>query len=94
MKKTLIFAFSLASFLASGQANNSPEETPLELKYAAEGSFEVISKDKIQELFTTDVLIEIESRRHATKYIDWDATEYSIIRIFPKSVLNSTTTNH
>lgn len=56
---------------------------------AEEGTFQVIRHDKVQEVFTTDFLVEIESRRHTNEDIYWQYSEHSTIYIPSAATINS-----
>lgn len=54
---------------------------------AQEGSYELIPQSKIIEVFTIDVLCEIEARRSETQIVNWHVSDYTIIRILPRKPL-------
>lgn len=53
-------------------------------QWAPEGTYEFIPQSKVIEVFTTDVLCEIEARRAENEYVEWRVSELTLIRIYPR----------
>jgi hypothetical protein len=97
--KTRLFAF--AAFLMIGSAvysqtssqNNSktgiPKEVSLEEKL--EGTYEIIPNPstKIVEVFTTDILKEIEARREEHVDVIYEVSKLTTIRIYSRTKISS-----
>ncbi len=69
--------------LLFGIAATAQDVCPDSLR-AAEGSYELIPQSKVIEVFTVDVLCEIEARRLETEYVNWRVSELTVIRIHPR----------
>ena len=78
---TVFCVLFLAPFKSIAQDQCPPEQR------AAEGTYEFVYLTKIQEVFTADILCEIESRREINKTIDWQISEYTVVTIFSKKKL-------
>ena len=96
--KTLLaaafFCFCLSPLVAqepSGSGDPSKTTsvtTPTEQEM--EGTYEIIrTNNKYEQVFTTELLAEIEKRRDDVKEVLYEVSPYVTIRIFPRSVINS-----
>ncbi len=79
MKKTIITAAILLMCFV-GKAQTSPSLCSSNFQ-AKEGTYEIISHSKRTEVFTTDILCQIESRRDDKKIIEWEVSALTTIRI-------------
>lgn len=98
MKNKFILSFicALLSVMSYGQSvvvqeqssNAVKKEKTLEEKM--EGTYMIIHNgNKVNELLTTDILLEIEKRREETKEIYYEYSKYITIKILPRSVINA-----
>ncbi|MGZ3904673.1 MAG: hypothetical protein ACXVC6_13310, partial [Bacteroidia bacterium] len=76
----LLFLIFSATGLA--QQNNNSQKQLTEKDMA--GTYEIIPKGKIEEIFTTDIFQQIEKRRDDTKEVMYDVSPYTTIRILPR----------
>lgn len=56
---------------------------------AAMGTFQFISKTKVQERFTADVLLKIEANRKQNKVYLMELSDLTTVRILPHSTINA-----
>ena len=83
----LNLCFLFLSFTGSAQLNTPSQKTLTEQDMA--GTYEIIPKNKIEEVFTTEIFQEIEKRRDDTKEVMYDVSPLTTIKILPRSVINS-----
>lgn len=85
--------FAQNSTIVDKQVGNTsstvlPNDTSINEAYM-EGTYEIISQSKVIELFTTETLKEIEKRRDDTKEILYELSQFTTIKIYPRSVINA-----
>jgi hypothetical protein len=85
----VVLILSWAFFLSATQIHAQTQRIVISEEQCLEGTYEIISKGKTQEVFTTDILKEIEKRRDDAKEVLYDVSEYTTIRIFPRSIIKS-----
>ena len=74
----------------NGDKLDDTQQRILQKKYAAYGTYQFICKDKnSMELFTTDILIEIEKNRDEKEIKYIKAGKATTIKILPYAVINS-----
>ncbi len=79
MKKTILLLVTLiVCVAASAQSSSSVCSPDFQAK---SGTYEIISHSKRTEVFTTDILCQIESRRDDKKIIEWEVSALTTIRI-------------
>ncbi len=69
--------------------NSANKETYNSLQRAKEGTFQFIATKNVRELFTNEILVEIEGKRSDTEVIMWEYSAYTTIRILPKNIINA-----
>ena len=88
---SVLFGLISYSQNAVGQEQKSygdKKEKSLEEKM--EGTYMIINKSsKFTEVLTTDILVEIEKKRDATREIYYEYSQYITIKILPKNVINA-----
>jgi hypothetical protein len=84
------FFFNAFIFFACTNIMSQTENRAIVLSDTLEGTYEIIPDDeKLQEIFTTDILFEIEKNRHDTDVVYIRAGKQTTIKILPKSVIYS-----
>jgi hypothetical protein len=79
-----IISFSQNAF----NSTSSVKEKTLEEKM--EGTYMIINKSKkVNPVFTTEILTEIEKRRDASTEIYWEYNENVTIKILSRAVINA-----
>jgi hypothetical protein len=97
--RTRLFATSaFLLFLTAGYSQNKSASEPsnvipkeVSLEERLEGTYEIIPNKttKIVEVFTTETLKEIEARRGEHQDVVYEVSQYTTIRIYSRSKINS-----
>jgi len=93
---TVCITFCLSQLVAQNQINpgdpveqnKNTKASPLS-EQEMEGTYEIIQHGKKPQIFTTDLLVEIEKRRDDLKEVFYEVSPYVTIRIFPRAVINA-----
>ncbi|OFY85708.1 MAG: hypothetical protein A3F72_12215 [Bacteroidetes bacterium RIFCSPLOWO2_12_FULL_35_15] len=83
-----VMSYSQGAVVQGQPSTADKKEKTLEQKM--EGTYMIIhTGNKVTELLTTDILLEIEKRREETKEIYYVYSQYITIKILPRSVITA-----
>lgn len=95
MKKILTISLILIGFNCIAQTDSTICDST---KWAKEGTYEVIiipesveGTNRPSEIITGEILCTIEGSRHPINIIEIQISPYTIVRVYPKKYLNSST---
>ena len=93
MKKEIILFLVILNCLfftsvKAQQTQGSPQQEVTKSITDYDGTFQVIFKQKVQEIFPINLGEIVESKRHDTDLVLFEYSEFTTLRIFPKSMIN------
>ena len=88
IKQAAIIIFLFSALDIFSQQNLSQCDS---LKWAKEGTYEIISHTKEKEVFTTNILCIIETNRKDFEFVELQVRSMTTIRIFPRERIKKNT---